>query len=416
MNDISKNEMLLSRQLILDRKQEIVGYELSLASSITVEGESETKLLDSELLVCSVYMEFGVRNALGNHKAYLQIDPDFLHNDLLETLSADSVILELVVNDVPDKRVIDRCIDLHKKQYPLAYTNYIGFNERVSPLLSLLSVVKIDIAKHSKAHLKEIISPIVNLPIKILAVGIDSQADIDLCMELGFHLFQGNYFSRPEIVEGRHLSPTQLGLIQLINLANKDVDNDILEEKIKKEPALAINLLCIVNSADRGLSKRVSSLKDAITVLGRKKLQRWLQLLLMMPTNASPDVTKSPILQVAVLRGRMMEMLVKHVYPYRYKLIDQSFITGVMSVMPIALGIPIEEIAEHISLEPEVVNALTAKTDSLGLILNILDCFDHEYVDKCDELMESVPEPGLNRQLLNKCLVESLRWINEIDE
>lgn len=411
----NKNEVLISRQLILNRNQEIMGYELSLVSTQTPDDIFSKPILDSERLICSVYLEFGIKNALGNHKAFLPIDPFFLHDTLLETIDASSVVLEMIVADIPNKKVIERCIELKDKKYVLAYLDYNGLDDKIMPLLAMTGLVKIDIRNQTEENLVKIIGPIVNLPIELMAYGIENDSDIDLCKRVGFHYFQGNYFSRPEIVRGRHLTTSQLGLIKLINLATQDIDNNLLEEAIKREPAIAINLICLVNTADRIMSRKISSIKDAVIVLGRRKLQRWLQLLLMVPGEQSPDITKSPILQLSVLKGQMMEILVKRIYPNNHKLLDNAFMTGVMSLMHIALGMTLDDIFDHIDLDSEIENAIRHKTGSLGVLLDIIDAYDNADVAKCDELMKLVPEPGIDRAVLNTALVLGLSWINDTD-
>jgi c-di-GMP-related signal transduction protein len=134
----------------------------------------------------------------------------------------------------------------------------------------------------------------------------------------------------------------------------------VIEDAFKHEPALTLNLLRVVNSVGR-LGNRsaqpVTSLRHAITLLGRRQLQRWLSLLLLAPGNNgndSLDPSRSPLLQVAALRGRMMELLVAVGKPTTTNSSDLAFITGILSMMPAALGLPIEEILEQIAVEREV--------------------------------------------------------------
>ena len=147
-------------------------------------------------------------------------------------------------------------------------------------------------------------------------------------------------------------------------------------------------------------------------MLGRRQLQRWLQLLLMTPAGQTPDAGRSPLLQVAALRGRMMEMLIEHAHPKNRVLADQGFITGIMSMMPAALGMPMSEILEHILLEPEVMEALVSHSGDLGRTLALLERFDAEDDAGCDLLIAELACSGLDLGLLNSCLIESLRWIN----
>jgi len=413
MDDNTLDEMFLSRQLVLDRQQEIVGYEISIVPAIVSDEPMNYNPQEASMLICSIYSELGIRSALGNSIAFIKIDSEFLFDDMVELLSSKPVVLELIMDKPVTDQLVEKCKDLKVRKFSLAYSDYVGLDKNSSPLLALVDIIKIDIRKYNKEELILITSPISRLPIKILAYGIDNQESIDLCMELGFDYFQGNYFSRPEIISGRTLTASQISIIDLINLTNKEVSNETLENRIKHEPALSVNLLCIVNSADRGLNKRISSLGSAIIMLGRKRLQRWLQLLLLAPFGKMPNITKTPILQVAALRGSMMESLVKYKYKYNNKLLDQAFITGVISMLPLALGIQMSEIITYISLEDEIVEALTAHTGRLGEILRLIESYDSENVIECNALIKDL---DISAEVLNTTLISALQWINNTDD
>ena len=411
MNALDLNDFLLSRQPILDLDEALVGYALSLQPRAD-DSASEFVRSRTAALVCAAYAEFGLHNALGRSKAFIPADLDFIHDDAIEALPPDAVVLELVFDEPPDKATLERCRTLRERRYSLALANYCGLDERSTPLLTLIDIVKIDTQKFDDVQIGELAGSLARLPIRLLATGVDTQERMKYCRELNFHFLQGRYFAHPELVSGRRLIASQAGLIQLINLVGHDAETAKIEEGIKREPALTVNLLRIVNSVGYGLTRRITSLRHAITILGRRQFQRWLQLLLMAPSGKSRDVTRSPLLQVAALRGRMMELLVGHIHPRDAQLSEQAFITGIMSMMPAALALPIKEIFEQIVLETEVMDALLSHAGTLGRILALLESFDNEDSAGCDTLIGEFSEAGLTRNTLNTALAEALRWIN----
>ena len=413
MNELTLDNALLRRQAILDSQQELVGYDLSLVTPN--DCGQHTALQErarAAALVCAAYAELGIRSALGNSTAFLHTDPVFLHDDAIEALPPDGVVLELVLDTPPDARMLERCRALRERRYALALADYNGLDACSRPLLTLVDVVKIDIRTHDDAALRELAGPLARLPLKLLADGVDTPADFARCQALGFQLFQGDHFAHAETVSGRRLTPSQASLIQIINLTARDTDTTRIEEGIKHEPALAVNLLRIVNSVGFGLTRRINSLRHAITLLGRRQLQRWLQLLLMTPAGKAPDARRQPLLQVAALRGRMMELLVEHCHPRQRALADQAFIAGLMSMMPAALGLPMPEIIAQIDLEPEIITALEDHSGPLGALLGLLEAFDAEDQAACNARLAALPDPGLTPGMLNVCLMEALRWVN----
>ena len=107
-----------------------------------------------------------------------------------------------------------------------------------------------------------------------------------------------------------------------------------------------------------------------------------------------------------------MELRVGHIHPRDAQLSEQAFITGIMSMMPAALALPIKEIFEQIVLETEVMDALLSHAGTLGRILALLESFDNEDSAGCDTLIGEFSEAGLTRNTLNTALAEALRWIN----
>ena len=403
------SDYLLTRQPILDLQEELVGYAISLRAT---PDDAPTGKIRSATLICAAYAEFGLRTALGPSKAFIPADTAFLLDDAIEALPPEAVVIELTLDAPPDNTTLERCRTLRDRRYKLALDNYGGLDDRSGPLLGLVDIVKIDTTQTSPAGLAELAGPLAKLPMQLMATGVDSQDKMQRCRALGFHLFRGYYFARPELISGRRLSASQAGLIQLINLAGRDADSGEIEEGIKREPALAINLLRIVNSAGYGMTRRITSLRNAITILGRRQLQRWLQLLLMAPAGKTADLGRSPLLQVAALRGRMMELISAQRHSRDARLAEQAFITGIMSMMPAALGLPLAEILEQIVLDPEVASALSGRGGALGQSLALLESFDNEDIPSCDRLMTEIACPSLTRQALNASLAEALRWLN----
>jgi EAL and modified HD-GYP domain-containing signal transduction protein len=421
MSGHSTGETYLSRQPILDLRQDLVGYELTLQTGGHAAGHSPAR---GAVFICAAYAELGVRSALGRHKAFLRVDPEFLHGDAIEALPADGVVLQLALDEAPGEQTLERCRMLRERGYSLAFTDYAGLDERSSPFFTLVDFIKIDVHGRDAGQLLALAGPLARLPLRLLAQRVETPEDFALCRDSGFQLFQGYFFARPEVVSGRRLTASQTTLVRLLNLAAHDADTAAIEEGIKRDPALVVNILSIVNSVAYGFSRRISSLGQAIQVLGRRQLRRWLHLLLMTPAGKTPDVGRTPLLQVAALRARMLEMLVARLRPGDAAFAGQAFITGLMSMMPAALGLPMGEIFELIALEREIVAALQFRDGLLGEMLALIECYDGEDAAGCDRILarlhRSCTRSGLNsgidRNLLNACLIESLRWINASEE
>lgn len=410
MDDQYLHTAFLSRQPILNRQQELIGYELFFRDGADVQHTADHSRTSAAALICTVYAELGIRSALGSTQAFICVDSDFLHDDAIELLPADHVVLVLPLDIVPDEQTLARCRVLRERRYSLALADYAGLDDHSRPLLAMVDIININIHSCDEQMLEHMAASLQHLPLKLFAQGINTREQLEHCRRIGFQFFQGQYFAQPEIISGRRLSATQDGLIRLINLAGRDANPAIIEEALKHEPALMLNLLRIVNTLVNDEPQQIGSLRAAIAQLSRRQLQRWLQLLLLTPDGSCSDTSLPPLLQLASLRGRMLESLSAKIYPDDQKLADQAFITGITSMMPTVLGLPMDEILAQIAVEPEIAQALSTQTGKLGPLMALLECFDNADADACDALLSKLGTDKVDRAMLNDCLAEALRW------
>ena len=92
-------------------------------------------------------------------------------------------------------------------------------------------------------------------------------------------------------------------------------------------------------------------------MLGRRQLQRWLQLLLFANQQTG---AANPLLQLAATRGRLMELLADKLRGKSAELPEQAFMTGIMSLMPTLLNQRIGDILVQLPVAPAMAQALAA--------------------------------------------------------
>lgn len=404
------DRILIGRQPILDRAQELVGYELLFRSADLPAETPDCPLGATAGVVCAAFSELGLGDALGRCRAFINADARFVMDDVLELLPAAGVVLELDFAEAPDAALLERCRQLRERGYSLALARYRGRDARSEALLPLVDIVKVDVPAVG-ARLAAVVGELQHLPVRILAEKIETRELMESCRDLGCHLFQGFFFARPKVVSGRHLSASQLSIIRLLNLVARDADSEDLEEHFKREPGLTVNLLRLVNAVGFGLTHKVDSLRHAIAILGRKQLLRWLQLLLMAAPGRERTPERNPLLQIAAQRGRLMELLAGRRDP---ALVDEAFLAGIMSLMPAALGLPMDEILEQIPVADGVRQALTAHAGEPGRLLALAECIDAHDWAGCDAALAELPT--LSRETVSASLTEAMAWIHAGDD
>lgn len=366
---MATEEIFIGRQPILDRTQQLFAYELLFRSG---RQRNEANIQDNLGATASVinhaFAELGDEQALGPYKGFINCDDSLLLSDMLEILPTNKIVLEILETVEVTPEIIERCTELKARGFTLALDDFINYEDKFKPLLDIIEIIKVDLMPLSQEQLDAVTSQLKRWPLTMLAEKVDSREQVDNCLALGYHLFQGYYFAKPVIIAGKKLSHSQLAMVRLLGLVLEDAESHVLEGVFKQEPGLAMNLMRLTNSVATGVHTKVTSLRHAITVLGRRQLQRWLQLLLY--TNPAGDKqVVCPLLQLAATRGRFLELLAGKLRPGAREFEDHAFMVGIISLMPTLMGVALEEILKGIQLSREVQEAIEGKAGSLGIML-----------------------------------------------
>lgn len=410
---MASEEIFIGRQPILDRQHRLFAYELLFRSG---EQKNAANVQDDLGATANVinraFAELGVEQALGPYKGFINCDADLLLSDMLEILPTDKIVLEVLETVEITPEIVARCTELKARGFTLALDDFVDYADKWKPLLDLIEIVKVDLMPLSRAQLAEVTGQLKRWPLSLLAEKVDSREQAEHCHALGYHLFQGYYFAKPAIISGKKLGHSQLALLRLLGLVIEDAETTVLEGIFKQEPGLAMNLMRLTNSVATGVRTKITSLRHAITALGRHQLQRWLQLLLYTNPTGKDGNVASPLLQLAATRGRFLELLAGKLRPGAREFEDHAFMTGIMSLMPTLMGAPLEEILKSIQLSADVQEALEQKSGQLGIMLHLSEALEAGDGKACHALTEQLP--GADHLMVNACLTQALSWASNI--
>ena len=408
--------LYVGRQPILGREQQLLAFALVLQDGmIASEGTGEN--VDNPL--AQAFAAPASEQPLGPYRAFIQVDRDFLLSEVIETLSPALVVLKLKAGLAPTDEVVERCRQLVAKGFVLAVHDNCDTNgevDRAAALIQLAEIVAIDVAAADAAALAARIGQLRSGNRKLLAQNVETARQLELCQSLGFDLFQGYFFARPALNLSQKLKPAQLSLMRLLALAMEDADTSEIENAFKHEPGLTLDLLRLTNSAANGLTTRITSLRHAIAVLGRRQLQRWLQLLIYANADSGKTAKDphalSPLLQLAATRGRLMELLADCVQAGNREFADQAFMVGILSLMPTLLGMAMAEILAQLPFAQRVGLALTERSGQLGQLLTLVEATERADQDALAEAQRRMP--AINARLLDSRLAQAMAWANNV--
>ncbi|TWI70174.1 EAL and modified HD-GYP domain-containing signal transduction protein [Pseudoduganella lurida] len=197
---------------------------------------------------------------------------------------------------------------------------------------------------------------------------VDDAARLILCRAAGMQWFSGKHARQPGADNGD--STSRRRLLSLLGLLARDADSRELEQILKQDPALAYHLLKLVNSAQFGYANPIHNFGQAINMLGRRQLQRWLQLLLY--ARSQQDGPGNPLLPLAAIRAAQMEALCALQGGDRDRQ-DMAFVVGVFALLDELLGMPMAEVVAALNLDPEVAGALLDRSGPFGALLAVVE-------------------------------------------
>ena len=404
-------EVFLGRQPILDRDQRLFAYELLFRTGHHDCATDGDNVQMTATVIINTFNELGVEAALGQRRGFINVDERFLFSDSLEFLPPASVVLEILETVPATAEVIARCRELRSAGYTLALDDVTQIRPGYEPLIALADIIKIDIAPLDDNRIALLAAELRPLRKHLLAEKVETRARMEFCKQQGFALFQGYYFARPSVITSRRVDHKHLSLMRLLSMAMDDAETHDLESELKHEAGLVVKMLRMINSAAGGMITHITSLRHAITILGRRQLIRWLQLLIFA-SNGEPG-GGNPLLNIAATRGRMLELLAAKMAPSNPTFVDQAFLTGMMSMLPIAFGIAIDEVATQLHLPEEINAALTLHEGPLGQLLKLVETLEENDFERVAPLLAAL---NLDLNALNRAHTAAIAWSARIED
>ncbi|MGB1239751.1 MAG: EAL and HDOD domain-containing protein [Pseudomonadales bacterium] len=390
---------LFARQPIFDAAGNLAGYEL-LFRPIEELAEVGDELATARVLL-NCFAEKTLAVAVENTRAYI----NFSEQWLLQTLpfGTDNVVLELLEGIEVTPTLLARVKALHEEGYQIALDDFV-LNAQTSQLLPYASVVKIDVLMPRTAdELDALICKLRRYPLKLLAEKVEDYATYERFKALGFDLYQGYYFCKPQLIEAKVSKTHRITTLDLLHkLHDPEIEIAAIEHCLKSDPVLAVKLLKLVNSVQFIQSKPADSIRKVIVMLGLDNLKRWVYLLALTSMDDKPNA----LLKHALVRARTMENIAQ------YQLNQRAhcyFFTGLLSYMDAFFDAPLESLIEVLPIEVWMKGAILERDGEVGDLLTLMDSIDR---GQWQELAQhSLP---VSSEAFNVAYVESIEWVSDV--
>ncbi len=404
-----EQEVFLGRQVIIDRKYEIFSYELLFRNSYenrTINGDVSA----TATVVQYALTELGLEESLNKYMGYININQEFLFEDIIELLPKDKIGIELLQPIEDTEEVMSRIKNLKARGFSLVWDDFESL-ESIKPFIGLIDMVKIDVTLIDEVKIKYFVDVLHKKNIKVVAKKIDNKAYAQLLHKIGCDYFQGYFYAEPEIITGRKLNPSESVIIRLMNLVRKDADVSELSRVLKESPDLSVGLLRLVNSAAFKSGEKIQNLKQAVGMMGYRQIQRWLQLLLFNRKGVAEPFS-GMLMKIAATRGYFIEGLTREVGGTKDDQ-DMGFMTGVLSLVDTLMGMPMDKLVQEFPLDDIVVAALTTNSGLLGSFLSVIKQVEQGDMSAIKELQDNFPD--LSVSIVNKVYHDAVNMANSIE-
>ncbi len=407
-------DLFLGCQPILDRTQNLAGFELLFRSSLKNTARIENDLAASVVVFNHLFAELGVGAVLGQYRGFINVTPSLLTSDIVEIIPKENAVLEICVTEAITPTVLERCAQLKKIGYTLALDDFVLGDASHAALLPIVDMVKIDVSVLEPEQLRAVTETLLDHKTPLIAERVEHRKQADHCLALGYEYLQGHYFAKPVVVTGKRLSHSEMAVIRLLGMVLAEVDSGEIVNAMKHHPDLSLSLLKLVNTAAVRANTRITSLNHAIVVLGRAALKRWVQVLLFAG-GGTPEVQfPSPLLVLAASRGRLMELIAEKLLNQDRRFQEKAYLAGMLSLMNVHFGMDLAELLKHLPLEQDVSAALLEFSGQLGSMLALTELLEQPgFVDAQFALAEI---GDIEPSALLALQMDAMRWANSLGD
>jgi c-di-GMP-related signal transduction protein len=354
----------IARQPILTRERTVFAYELLFRSGIqNYYDGANLEQASASMFVTSFLI--GLQQLTGGHRAFVNCPKDFLLRGYISLFPRDQVVIELLETIEPDEDVVAACRRLKQDGSLLALDDFVD-TPKWTPLIALADFIKVDFRLTDRMEQRALAARYIPKGIRMLAEKVETPEEYSRAMEMGYSLFQGYFFCRPEIMKRRDIPSSKLAYLDLLrSVTASDFNMKVVASKIKHEASLMFKLLRYLNSAAFGFRAEIYSVTHALNLLGEQELLKWIAVVSVgLLADGKPD----ELITVPLVRGRFCELLAPLAGKADHA--NDLFLLGLLSVMDAILDEPMDVILAGLPVRHEIKEALLAQS---GLYREVLD-------------------------------------------
>lgn len=347
-------DVFVARQPIFDRHQRVYAYELLFRSGFENFFSHRDDNQASLQVINHSFFLVGMETLTGGKRGFINFTHQLLLQEYASLLPPHLVGIELLENIELDTEIIAACQKLKTSGYLLILDDVVTYQTKWEPLIALADIIKVDFAALSPSERKHLVQQFRSWSVPLLAEKVETYKDFREALDLGYTYFQGYFFSKPVILSSKDVPVFKLTYLQILQEINRpNLSLDRLEQIIQREVSLSYKLLRYINSVAIGLRKTISSIKQALLLMGETQIRKWVSMIVLanLGVDKPLELVASSLIRAKFceclgakmgLKGREMDL----------------FLLGMFSLIDVLMGRPMDDILANLPIAEAVKTAL----------------------------------------------------------
>jgi c-di-GMP-related signal transduction protein len=395
----------VARQPIFDIRKKISGYELLFRDQTARYNPNVDGDVATSTVLANSYFSIGMDSLVGDKKSFINFTQSLLQQKYPLLLPKEATVIEILENVQPTPKLISACMEMAQKGYTFALDDFT-YAPELQPLIELAHIIKFDFRLTSAEIIQDYLRKIKRQDnLILLAEKIETHEEFQQALDMGFNLFQGFFFCKPELISGKEIPGNQLALLQIMAAVNRpEFDIGEIETLIAPDVSLAYKLLRYINSAFFAKAQKISSIQQALVYMGETEIRRFVSLIAM--SNLAQD-KPGELIRAACVRGKFCELLggviQQQVAP------SELFTLGMFSLIDAILDQPMQIVMKELPLANDIKTALIDRKGRLIGYLLLVETYEKgqwEQMTKVAQVMK------IQEEKLPELYLEACKWSN----
>src|SRR3954447_11982699 len=396
--------VFVARQPIFNRGEQSVAYELLYRKS---EVNSYTHIDGDEAtadVIINGFFNIGVEELSEGKKCFINFTENLLNLKLPTYFEPESIVVE-ILEDIPiNKELVSICQELKELGYTIALDDFAiqESYELLPELLKYIDIIKIDFLQTSLYDRRRMITRYKSHQVSFLAEKVETREEFELALKDGFDLFQGYFFSKPDVLSAQDIPAyfqTHYQISEELSRSEPNI-NDIAS-KIEQDVALSYKLLRLINTAAFFTRNKINSIKHALVFIGLKEFKKWIYVLTIKQIDHEKNTGQEEVIKLSLIRAHLCEQLSQKIgkndpSPY--------LLAGMFSLIDNLLHCSIDDTLQKLPLSDEIKDAINGTDNEIGKVLNWTI-----QIEKCNWNLSDLP---LTTNEISECYRNAIQWSN----